>query len=134
MIFALVAQRRTETNLALASRSWSGAESLILTPQEALERLDAGAVALGRLDASRRGRCRRRPSSSAACRRAACVLTRLRTLFAAHDKLLTAREFFQAGVLYPATTIFTAADETLPLAPPVVIKPRLRELGADVFR
>jgi glutathione synthase/RimK-type ligase-like ATP-grasp enzyme len=62
------------------------------------------------------------------------VLNGPRTLLAAHDKLLTAREFFQAGVPHPATTIFTAADETPPLEPPVVIKPRYGSWGADVFR
>src|SRR5215204_4536677 len=135
MIFALVAQRRTETNLALASRPWPGAESLILTPQEALERLGAGDVALGRLDVkptldgvddgvSELGRL---------ITRGVRVLNGPRTLLAAHDKLLTAREFFQAGIPHPATTIFTA-DEAPPLEPPVVIKPRYGSWGADVFR
>ena len=50
MIFALVAQRATETNVALASRPFPGIESVILTPAEAIERLRPGDVALGRLD------------------------------------------------------------------------------------
>jgi ribosomal protein S6--L-glutamate ligase len=135
MIFALVAQRRTETNLALASRAWPGAESLILTPQEALERLGQGDVALGRLDVkptldgvddgvSELGRL---------ITRGVRLLNGPRTLLAAHDKLLTAREFFHAGIPHPATTIFTA-DEAPPLEPPVVIKPRWGSWGADVFR
>jgi RimK family alpha-L-glutamate ligase len=136
MIFALVAQRRTETNVALASRSWPGAQSLILTPQEALDRLQAGDVALGRLDV--------KPTLDGVddgvvelgrlAARGVRVLNGPRTLLAAHDKLLTAREFFQAGIPHPATTIFTAADETPPLEPPVVIKPRYGSWGADVFR
>jgi RimK family alpha-L-glutamate ligase len=136
MIFALVAQRRTETNVALASRSWPGAESLILTPQEAIARLQPGDVALGRLDV--------KPTLDGVddgvtelgrlAARGVRVLNGPRTLLAAHDKLLTAREFFQAGIPHPATTIFTAADETPPLEPPVVIKPRYGSWGADVFR
>jgi RimK family alpha-L-glutamate ligase len=136
MIFALVAQRATETNVALASRPWPGAESLILKPQEALERLNAGDVALGRLDV--------KPTLDGVddgvaelgrlTARGVRVLNGPRTLLAAHDKLLTAREFFQAGIPHPATTIFTATDELPPLEPPVVIKPRYGSWGADVFR
>jgi RimK family alpha-L-glutamate ligase len=136
MIFALVAQRATETNVALASRPWPGAESLILTPEEALERLTAGDVALGRLDV--------KPTLDGVddgvaelgrlAVRGVRVLNGPRTLLAAHDKILTAREFFQAGIPHPATTIFTASDEAPPLEPPVVIKPRYGSWGADVFR
>ena len=95
MIFALIAQRATETNVALASRSWPGAESLILTPKEALERLQPGDVALGRLDV--------RPTLDGMddgvselaqlAARGVRVLNGPRTLLAAHDKLLTARQF-----------------------------------------
>jgi RimK family alpha-L-glutamate ligase len=136
MIFALVAQRATETNVALASRTWPGAESLILTPDEALARLEPGDVALGRLDV--------KPTLDGVddgvaelgrlAARGVRVLNGPRTLLAAHDKLLTAREFMQAGIPHPATTLFTAGDETPPLEPPVVIKPRYGSWGADVFR
>lgn len=136
MIFALVAQRATETNVALASRPWPGVESLILTPEEALARLQPGDVALGRLDV--------KPTLDgvddgvrelgALAARGVRVLNGPRTLLAAHDKLLTAREFHQAGIPHPATTLFTAGDETPPLEPPVVIKPRFGSWGADVFR
>jgi RimK family alpha-L-glutamate ligase len=136
MIFAIVAQRATETNVALASRPWPGAESLILTPQEALARLQPGDVALGRLDV--------KPTLDGVddgvgelgrlTARGVRVLNGPRTLLAAHDKLLTAREFMQAGIPHPATTIFTASDELPPLEPPVVIKPRYGSWGADVFR
>lgn len=136
MIFALIAQRATDTNVALASRSWPGAESLILTPREALERLRRGDVALGRLDV--------KPTLDGVddgvaelallAARGVRVLNGPRTLLAAHDKLLTARALVQAGVPHPATTLFTACDETPPLEPPVVIKPRFGSWGADVFR
>jgi RimK family alpha-L-glutamate ligase len=136
MIFALVAQRATETNVALASRTWPGADSLILTPDEALARLEPGDVALGRLDV--------KPTLDGVddgvaelgrlAARGVRVLNGPRTLLAAHDKLLTAREFMQAGIPHPATTLFTAGDETPPLEPPVVIKPRYGSWGADVFR
>jgi len=136
MIFALVAQHATGTNVALASRSWPGAESMILTPREALERLQPGDVALGRLDV--------KPTLDGVddgvaelaqlAARGVRVLNGPRTLLAAHDKLLTARALIQAGVPHPATTLFTAGDETPPLEPPVVIKPRFGSWGADVFR
>jgi RimK family alpha-L-glutamate ligase len=136
MIFALIAQRATETNVALASRSWPGAETLILTPKEALEPLQPGDVALGRLDV--------RPTLdgmddgvselAALAARGVRVLNGPRTLLAAHDKLLTAHQFQQAGIPHPATTLFSATDETPPLEPPVVIKPRYGSWGADVFR
>jgi RimK family alpha-L-glutamate ligase len=136
MIFALVAQHATGTNVALASRSWPGAESMILTPREALERLQPGDVALGRLDV--------KPTLDGVddgvaelaqlAARGVRVLNGPRTLLAAHDKLLTARALVQAGVPHPATTLFTAGDETPPLEPPVVIKPRFGSWGADVFR
>lgn len=136
MIFALVAQRATETNVALASRPWPGVESLILTPDEAIERLEPGDVALGRLDV--------KPTLDGVddgvaelgklAARGVRVLNGPRTLLAAHDKLLTAREFMHAGIPHPATTLFTSSDELPPLEPPVVIKPRYGSWGADVFR
>jgi RimK family alpha-L-glutamate ligase len=136
MIFALVAQRATETNVALASRSWPGARSLILTPKEALERLQPGDVALGRLDVKPTldGMDDGVSELAKLAARGVRVLNGPRTLLAAHDKLLTARQFHQAGIPHPATTLFTASDETPPLEPPVVIKPRYGSWGADVFR
>jgi RimK family alpha-L-glutamate ligase len=136
MIFALVAQRATQTNVALASRPWPGAESLILTPEEAVDVLRPGDVALGRLDV--RSTLDGMDDGIAELGRLAArgvrVLNGPRTLLAAHDKLLTAREFAQAGIPHPATTLFTAGDETPPLEPPVVIKPRFGSWGVDVFR
>ena len=136
MIFALIAQRATETNVALASRPWPGAESLILSPQQAIDELEPGDVALGRLDV--------KPTLDGVddgvaelgrlAARGVRVLNGPRTLLAAHDKLLTAREFMHAGIPHPATTLFTAGDELPPLEPPVVIKPRYGSWGADVFR
>jgi RimK family alpha-L-glutamate ligase len=136
MIFALVAQRATETNVALASRPWPGVESLVLTPAEALERLEPGDVALGRLDVKPTldGMDDGVAELGKLAARGVRVLNGPRTLLAAHDKLLTAREFQHAGIPHPATTLFTAGDELPPLEPPVVIKPRYGSWGADVFR
>jgi RimK family alpha-L-glutamate ligase len=136
MIFALVAQRATETNVALASRPWPGVESLVLTPEQAIERLEPGDVALGRLDvkATLDGVDDGVVELGRLAARGVRVLNGPRTLLAAHDKLLTAREFMQAGIPHPATTLFTAGDQTPPLEPPVVIKPRYGSWGADVFR
>jgi [lysine-biosynthesis-protein LysW]---L-2-aminoadipate ligase len=136
MIFALVAQRATATNIALASRTWPGAESVILTPGEALARLQPGDVALGRLDVKPTldGVDDGVAELAALAARGVRVLNGPRTLLAAHDKLRTAREFMQAGIPHPATTLFTASDEAPPLEPPVVIKPRYGSWGADVFR
>ena len=50
MRFAVIAQRPTPTNVALAGCLVPGVESLLLTPAQALVRLQPGDVALGRLD------------------------------------------------------------------------------------
>ena len=51
MHFAVIAQRRTQTNARLADApSVRGIEWSLLTPEAALEQLRPGDVALGRLD------------------------------------------------------------------------------------
>ena len=50
MLLAIVAQRRTATNTALAAAAPHGVDARILVPEQASSLLQPGAVALGRLD------------------------------------------------------------------------------------
>jgi len=131
---AIVAQRRSETNLRLASAHCRGIEWLCLTPTEALETLRPGDVALGRLDVL--------PTVDGVddglwtlgelAASGVHVLNGPSALLAAHDKLLTARLLHAAGLPHPQTRL--AAASTLPprLDGPVVVKPRFGSWGRGV--
>src|SRR5439155_5325507 len=85
--FAVVAQRSTPTNLALASCAVPGVEGVLLTPAQALARLGPGDVALGRLDVLHSldgvepGAWAFDALEENGCR----LLNRRRSIFAAHD-------------------------------------------------
>ncbi len=95
MAVALVAHRRTSTNVALAA--CSGVE--VLSPVQALRTLAEGDVAIGRLDVSERldgieaGLWELARLEGSGVR----VLNRPGALVAAHDKLATARALAAAG-------------------------------------
>ena len=125
--FAVVAHRVTPTNTRLGA---------VFTPAQALTRLGAGDIALGRLDVlpTLDGV---EPGLWALDRLAASGVTVLngrRTLVAAHDKLATAAAMFSAGVPHPRTE-HVAPWLALPeLEPPIVFKPRFGSWGRDVVR
>ena len=50
VLLALIAQRATPTNLALAAAAPRGVDVRIVTPEQALDAVSAGDAALGRLD------------------------------------------------------------------------------------
>jgi ribosomal protein S6--L-glutamate ligase len=137
MKFAVVAQRSTPTNLALSSCAVPGAESLLLTPAQALARLGPGDVALGRLDVLHSldgvepGTWAIETLEENGCR----LLNRRRSIFAAHDKRRTANLLAAAGLPHPATRVARsgtpAAD--LDLEPPFVVKPPFGSWGEDVL-
>jgi RimK family alpha-L-glutamate ligase len=130
MAVALVAHRRTPTNVALAAAP--GVE--VLPPDRALRTLVEGDVAIGRLDVSAGldgievGLWELARLEGSGVR----VLNRPGALVAAHDKLATARALAAAGVPHPATVQITAPSSGVPIPPPVVVKPRFGSWGRDV--
>ena len=126
-IFAVIAHRVTPTNTRLGA---------LVTPGQALARLQPGDIALGRLDVlqSLDGI---EPGLWALERLAASGITVLngrRTLVAAHDKLTTARALFEHGVPHPRT-VHVAPWLPLPeLEPPLVFKPRFGSWGKELVR
>ena len=136
MRFALVAQRRTETNARLAAAPCRGIEWSCLTPSEALHALVPGDVALGRLDVLRTldgiddGLWSLGELAAAGVR----VLNGPSALLAAHDKLLTARLLHGAGLPHPRTRLAVAAATLPAIERPVVVKPRFGSWGKDVVR
>jgi RimK family alpha-L-glutamate ligase len=125
--FAIVAHRVTPTNTRLGA---------VVTPAQAVNRLTAGDIALGRLDVlpSLDGV---EPGLWALERLAAAGVTVLngrRTLLAAHDKLATAAALFAAGVPHPRTVHVAPWLPVPELEPPIVFKPRFGSWGRDVVR
>src|SRR5687768_11828111 len=116
MLAALVAHRRTPTNVALAcARPGMG----ILAPAEALRALGGGDIAIGRLDVSTQldgieiGLWELARLEGAGIR----VLNRPRALVAAHDKLATSRALSEATVPHPRTAHITAPSSHVPFDP-----------------
>jgi RimK family alpha-L-glutamate ligase len=136
VLLALVAQRRTATNVALAAAAPRGVDARILTPEQAISMLQPGAVALGRLDVSN-GLDGVEDGLWALGSLAAggvAVLNRAGALLAAHDKLLTAKVLTQAGLPHPRTRILYPGGHPPEWEGPVVVKPRFGSWGRDVER
>ena len=131
MQVAIVAHRRTSTNLALAC---ARPGLRILEPAIAASALGEGDVAIGRLDVAEgldgieTGLWELARLEGAGVR----VLNRPRTLVAAHDKLATSRALWDAGVAHPRTAHVTGPSDSVPFNPPVVVKPRFGSWGLDV--
>lgn len=131
MQVAIVAHHRTSTNLALA-RARPGLR--ILEPAVAGRALGEGDVAIGRLDVAESldgievGLWELARLEGAGVR----VLNRPRTLVAAHDKLATSQALGDADVSHPRTAHVTSPSDSIPLEPPVVVKPRFGSWGLDV--
>jgi RimK family alpha-L-glutamate ligase len=131
MQVAIVAHHRTSTNLALAS---ARPGLRILEPAIAARTFGEGDVAIGRLDVAESlggieaGLWELARLDGAGVR----VLNRPRTLVAAHDKLATSRALWDAGIAHPRTAHVTAPSDSVPLDPPVVVKPRFGSWGLDV--
>lgn len=136
---AIVATRATQTNLALAEASVElGVPATVMAPDQAVERLRPGDLALGRLDVL--------PTLDGVEtgiwylhrleRRGICVLNPASALIAAHDKLTTARRLKAAGVPHPETTALrrTGPGIQAVIDPPLVMKPRFGSWGREVVR
>jgi RimK family alpha-L-glutamate ligase len=122
---AIVAHSPSATNRSLGE---------VLTPAEAVTRLRAGEVAVGRLDVlgSLEGIERGLWALDLLERKGVVVLNSSRTLTLAHDKAATATALAEAAVPHPRTWL---AAPWLPpplIDGPVVLKPRFGSWGRDV--
>jgi RimK family alpha-L-glutamate ligase len=137
MKFAVVAHRRSATNEALVAAARArGLDSELLEPRMALTSLEAGDVALARLDV-REGLDGIERGSGELERLVAGgidVRNPPGSLIVAHDKLLTARTLRLAGLPHPHTTLISPALPTAVPELPVVLKPRFGSWGRDVER
>jgi RimK family alpha-L-glutamate ligase len=133
-VFALLAHRLSWTNAALLARPWPGRSSARLTPHEALQRLEPGDVALGRLDvrASLDGVEDGLWALDLLAERGVAVLNCAQPLLRAHDKLTTARALERAGLPHPETRVVLPDRPFAAMRPPVVVKPRFGSWGRDV--
>ena len=131
---ALVAARPTPTGEQLSRVRQPGLHIEQMTPACALAGLVPGDIAVGRFDV--------RPTVDgvddgiwvlgALEARGVTVLNGAAALLASHDKLLTARLLRLADVPHPRTRV--ATPTRMPIAPPVVVKPRFGSWGTDVVR
>ena len=134
MLLAIVAQRRTATNTALAAAAPHGVDARILVPEQASSLLQPGAVALGRLDVADAldGVEDGLWALGSLAARGVVVLNRAGALLAAHDKLLTAKVLQRASLPHPRTRILHPGGQVPDWDGPVVVKPRFGSWGRDV--
>ena len=131
MLLAIVAQRRTATNIALAAAAPRGVDARILAPEQASTLLQPGAVALGRLDVVEGldGVEDGLWALGSLAARGVGVLNRAGALLAAHDKLLTAKVLQRAGLPHPRTRILHPGGHGAGLGGPARRQAAVRELG-----
>ena len=135
-MLALIAQRATPTNLALAAAAPRGVDFRILTPDQAMSTVGTGDAVLGRLDVLETldGVDDGLWALGSLAARGVHTLNRASALLAAHDKLLTARLLSRAGLPHPRTLLHTGGRPLPELDGPVVVKPRFGSWGRDVVQ
>jgi len=136
VLLAIVAQRATPTNLALAAAAPPWVDARILTPERAAAVLGTSDAAVGRLDVtdSLDGVEDGLWALGTLAARGVRVLNRAGALLAAHDKLLTARVLGRDGLPHPRTRMLHPDGPVLPWSGPVVVKPRFGSWGLEVTR
>jgi RimK family alpha-L-glutamate ligase len=134
MLLAIVAQRRTATNVALAAAAPHGVDARILTPEQAGSLVRPGGAALGRLDVADGldGVEDGLWALGSLAARGVRVLNRAGALLAAHDKLLTAKVLQRAGLPHPRTRILHPGGQVPDWDGPLVVKPRFGSWGREV--
>ncbi len=134
MRFALIARRTTPTNESIAAADVPGVRWELMTPEEALDVLAAGDVALGRLDVlpTLDGMDDGLWALGALAARGVVVFNDPPALLGAHDKLLTARLLRRAGVPHPRTWHVRDGRPAPVPKLPVVVKPRFGSWGSEV--
>jgi RimK family alpha-L-glutamate ligase len=125
-----------ETNFDLVER-WRayGIQASLVSQPDALATLDRGDTVVARLDVltTLDGVQPGLTELLAAVQAGTRVLNGPTAILNAHDKLRTALALGRAGVAHPRTA-HLQAGEALPLAPPLVVKPRFGSWGQDVMR
>jgi RimK family alpha-L-glutamate ligase len=136
MRLALIARRSTPTNEELAAACAYGWRWEQMTPEQALDVLVAGDVALGRLDVlpTLDGVDDGLWALGALAARGVAVLNDPPALLGSHDKLLTARLLRRAGLPHPHTVHIRDGRPTPVPRVPVVVKPRFGSWGGEVRR
>lgn len=130
----MIAQRRTPTNVALATCSLPSVDSLLVSPAQAVVHLEPGDVALGRLDVlhSLDGIEPGAWALDQVERHGVRLLNPPSTVVEAHDKLRTATALSAAGLPHPRTAAISPGELRVELEPPVVVKPPFGSWGSDV--
>jgi RimK family alpha-L-glutamate ligase len=137
MRFAVVAQRTSDTNDALAgAAALLGLPASVVPPRDALCLLEPGDVALGRLDVAETldGIEPGLPELERLAAAGVDVRNPAQSLVAVHDKLLTARVLRRAGVPHPRTWLIAHGAPSPAPELPLVLKPRFGSWGRDVVR
>ena len=134
-MLALIAHRDSPTNAALiAAGAREGIPVARLSPREALERLVAGDLAVGRLDVrdTLDGVEPGLWALGALADRGIRVLNPPSVLLTAHDKLLTSRALQRAAIPHPETRLLLPGQAPSEHGLPLVLKPRFGSWGRDV--
>lgn len=134
MKLGLIAQQRSQTNLALAGSRAHRGEIVLLRPAQALLELHPGDAAIGRLDVLR-SMDGIEPGIwvlDELERRGVVVLNSTAVLANCHDKLATARLLEAAGIPHPHTGYLAHGLPLPELSLPLIVKPRLGSWGRDV--
>src|SRR5690349_8627669 len=131
-VIAVLGFPRNEASVKLVD-GWraEGLDVALMTPEEAVERLQPGDVAVGRLDVlpTLDGVEPGLPELRRLEHEGITVVNSARALLAVHDKARTARLLRSGCIPHPATEVVRTGREPT-IAPPLVLKPRFGSWGA----